>query len=60
MRYALSVPEAAQLLSISESYVYDLVRDNVLPHVRLGRRIVIPTAGLEDYLKSATRGGSTA
>jgi excisionase family DNA binding protein len=46
----LSVPEAAAQLGISRSHAYDLVRAKELPHLRLGRRIVIPRAQLEAWI----------
>ncbi len=46
----LTVPEAARLLRISRNLAYELIRQNVLPHVRLGRRILIPRHGLELWI----------
>ncbi len=46
----LTVPEAARLLRISRNLAYELIRQNVLPHVRLGRRILIPRHGLEIWI----------
>ena len=43
----LTVSEAARLLRISRHLAYDLVAQGRLPHVRLGRRILIPRQGLE-------------
>ena len=45
-----SVDEAARLLGISRNLAYDLVREGRLPHVRLGRRILVPRFGLEQWL----------
>jgi excisionase family DNA binding protein len=41
-RRVWSVDEAAQLLGVSRAHAYELVARNELPHVRLGRRIVVP------------------
>ncbi len=46
----VSVAEAAKLLGISRNLAYDLVREGRLPHVRLGRRILVPRFGLEQWL----------
>ena len=42
--------EAAKQLHISRTKMYELLRQNVIPHVRLGRRILIPTKELERWL----------
>ena len=46
----VSVDEAAKLLGISRNLAYDLVREGRLPHVRLGRRILVPRFGLDQWL----------
>jgi len=38
----LTVEEAAQLLGISRGLGYELVRQGVIPSLRLGRRLVVP------------------
>ena len=40
-RIVLSVPEVAELLGISRTLAYELVARGELPHIRLGRRVVI-------------------
>jgi excisionase family DNA binding protein len=47
MKPVLSVPEVARLLGISRAFTYDLVAQGRLPHVRLGRRIVVPRRVIE-------------
>jgi excisionase family DNA binding protein len=42
----LSVDEAARLLGVSRSAMYEAVRVGTLPSLRLGRRIRIPTGRL--------------
>jgi excisionase family DNA binding protein len=49
-RLTLTVEEAGQLLGVSRSYAYELVRQGALPCLRLGRRIVIPVRALEALL----------
>lgn len=46
----LTVPEAAKLLRISRGLAYELVARGRLPHIRLGRRILIPWHGLEEWI----------
>lgn len=46
----LSVTETARQLGISRSHAYDLIRSGDIPHVRLGRRIVVPRGELDALL----------
>jgi excisionase family DNA binding protein len=46
----LTVEQAAKVLGISRSTAYELVHTGDIPSLRLGRRIVIPTARLADKL----------
>ena len=50
----LSVAEAAKCLAISKNLCYDLLREGRLPHVRLGRRLLVPRLGLEQWLARET------
>ena len=43
----VSVPEAAKLLCISRNLAYELAAQGRLPHVRLGRRVLIRRFGLD-------------
>ena len=49
----LSVDDAAYLLNISRAFAYELVARGELPAIRLGRRIVIPRAALDELLGTA-------
>lgn len=49
-RMVLSVPEAAEELGVDKSTVYRLAANGTLPHVRIGRRIVIPREALARWL----------
>jgi len=51
-RLLLSVCEVAKLLGIGRNLAYELVRENKLPHIRLGRRIFIPREALQKWLWS--------
>lgn len=49
-RIVLTVEEAAGLLRISRGLAYEMVRDGRLPHIRLGRRILVGRQALEQML----------
>ena len=42
----LTVEEAGKLLGIGRSLAYAAARDGSLPTIRLGKRILVPTAAL--------------
>jgi len=47
---ALTVEQAAKLLNISRNLAYDLVRQGVIPSLRLGRIIRISRSRLEQWM----------
>ena len=47
----LSVDQAAKLLNIGRGLCYQLVRENRLPHLRLGRRLLISSQALEHWVQ---------
>ena len=49
-RLVLTVEEVAYLLNISRGLAHELVVRGELPAIRLGRRIVIPRAAMEELL----------
>lgn len=49
----MSVKEAAEQLGVSRSHVYDLVAQEHLPAVRLGRRVRIPRVAIEGLIALA-------
>ena len=51
-RLVWSVEEAGRRLGISRAHAYELVARGELPHLRLGRRIVVPRYALELLLAS--------
>ena len=59
----LTVEEAAGLLRISRGLAYEMVKQNVLPTIRLGRRILVPRPALERMLGTSrpepVRGGES-
>ena len=46
----LTVEEAAAALGVGRSTAYELARTGGIPVIRLGRRIVVPTAALAELL----------
>ena len=54
-RLTMTVEEAAAALGISRAFAYEAVTRNEIPHVRIGRRILIPRAALDRMLGNAER-----
>ncbi|HUO06987.1 MAG TPA: helix-turn-helix domain-containing protein [Phycisphaerae bacterium] len=54
---ALRAPEAAKALGISERTLWALTAANEVPHVRLGRTVLYPTADLTRWLTAQATGG---
>lgn len=48
----VAVPEAARLLGIGSTLAWDLVRSGDLPSVKLGRRVLVSRAALEQLARS--------
>jgi excisionase family DNA binding protein len=51
-RAVYTVPEVAQLLSLSRGTAYALVRDGTIPALRLGGRWIVPRARFHAWLNS--------
>lgn len=49
-----SVQEVADLLGISKSYAYQLVKEKRIPVLDLGKRKVIPKISLEEWVQENT------
>jgi len=47
----LTLAEAAQLLAVKPSWIYDAVRSRTLPCLRIGRHIRFTRTMLEDWLR---------
>jgi excisionase family DNA binding protein len=52
-RLVLSVEEAGKMLGLSRGLMYRAVNEGQIPCVRIGRRIVIPRALLEQMLRES-------
>lgn len=46
-----SVPEAAEILGISKSRMYELVRSDGFPSLKIGKRILVSIKGLEHWVE---------
>ena len=55
-RLVLSIPEAAAALGVSDDLVYELTHRGELPHLRLGRRVVIPVRAIEALVDACVAG----
>ena len=53
-RLAVTAEEAAELLGIGRSAVYDLMRSHALASVKIGRSRRIPMAALREYIETLT------
>ena len=49
-RLTVTVQEAADLVGISRTLAYELIARGELPHLRLGRRILVPRRAIEELL----------
>jgi excisionase family DNA binding protein len=57
-KLAVSVSEAARLISVSKSTAYALIEQDRLPHVHITeKRIVVPLPELRDWLAKQAVGG---
>lgn len=51
-KLAVSVVEAAKLISVSKSTVYALIEQKIIPAVRVGeKRIIVPVKLLKEWLE---------
>ena len=50
MRHTLTVPELARLLGVCRASAYAAIREGEIESIRMGHRILVPTAILERTL----------
>ena len=53
----LSVVEAAKILHISKTKAYEMIHDNELPHLQLGKRFLVPEKAIYSWIRRRTVGG---
>lgn len=56
MRTLLRARDIAEWLDVSEWHVYDLVRQNLIPHVKMGRNIRFQAEAIERWLEEGGAG----
>lgn len=56
-KLVLSVPEAAEVLGISKSKMYEIVRIKGFPAIRVGKRVLVNAKRLEEWLDAVTEKG---
>jgi excisionase family DNA binding protein len=54
-RLTLTVKEAAQLLGLSKNSAYQGILTGEIPHIKIGKRILIPKTALERFLDEAEK-----
>jgi len=55
-----TVDECAERLQISRPSAFRGIKSGEIPHIRIGRRILVPVVALEKMLENATTAGSKA
>lgn len=53
-RKVYTVVEVAEMLGISRSYAYELIRQGIIPSLQLGRRWVVPKQKFDIWLERST------
>ena len=51
--WCYSVEEAARILGVAKSSMYEVIRKNNIHHVFVGRRILLPKKNFHDWLEKA-------
>jgi excisionase family DNA binding protein len=54
-RLLLTVEETATMLGLRRSTAYEAMRRGELPSIRIGRRLFVPVAALDEWLRHASR-----
>jgi excisionase family DNA binding protein len=52
-RKVYTARQVGRMLGLSKPRIYELLRSNQIPNIRLGRRVVIPVAAFEEWLRTA-------
>ena len=51
----VTVKQLQEMLKISRPTVYELLRENIIPHKRIGTKYIIPKWGVKKYLLSVQK-----
>ncbi|ADQ06481.1 DNA binding domain protein, excisionase family [Caldicellulosiruptor hydrothermalis 108] len=52
---AYTVQEAAKLLSLGKTTIYELIWQNKLKHIKIGRKIIIPETAIQEFIVANTK-----
>ena len=52
----LSVKQLVDLMGVSDSTIYELIREDDFPSLRIGKRIVVPKEELRKWISAHTKG----
>jgi excisionase family DNA binding protein len=52
---AVSIGEAARLISCGRSTLYQLINKNQIPLLKIGRRSVVPLADLRNFIEAKVK-----
>ena len=55
---ALRPREAAKALGVSERTLWGWTREGTVPHVKVGRTVLYPVAGLREWLRQRSQAAS--
>lgn len=55
-KLCLNATEVSEKTGLSLSMIRKLTRSSDIPHIRVGRRILYPVSGIEDWLAQNTTG----
>jgi excisionase family DNA binding protein len=58
-RVVYTIDETAEILRVSRHSACEAVRQGTIPTIRIGRRILVPTAALERMLEQAIPAATT-
>lgn len=56
-KLTLSVPEAARIVGVSQSKMYEIVKVKGFPTIHIGRRLLVSTKGLERWIEEQAEKG---
>ena len=56
-KLTLSVPEAAKIVGVSQSKMYEIVKIKGFPTIQIGRRLLVSAKGLERWIEEQAEKG---
>jgi excisionase family DNA binding protein len=56
-KLALSIPEAAKLIGVSKSRMYELAKTSGFPTIQVGTRLLVSAKGLERWVEEQAQRG---